>query len=150
MHIHFVCSGNVFRSRLAEAYLRSKELAGITASSSGTRAGKHPNGPVSWITALLLKIDQLVPFMTESWQQSTTELFEAADLIVFMLPEHYKWAQDVAGYDGDNYEIWGIEDFTTECSSRKFNLCHVIEVERAEGIFSKIKSKVDELVTRLA
>lgn len=38
--IHFVCRGNNFRSRLAEAYLNSKKLPGIKVISSGIEAEK--------------------------------------------------------------------------------------------------------------
>ena len=36
MKIHFICRGNVLRSLIAETYVRSLNLDGVTASSSGT------------------------------------------------------------------------------------------------------------------
>jgi protein-tyrosine-phosphatase len=41
MIIHFICRGNSFRSIIAEAYLRSLQLAGLNAMSSGTTAAAH-------------------------------------------------------------------------------------------------------------
>lgn len=38
MVVHFICRGNTFRSVMAEAYLRSLALPGVTVISSGTVA----------------------------------------------------------------------------------------------------------------
>ena len=35
MTIHFICTGNIYRSRLAEAYCASKRVAGLCVLSSG-------------------------------------------------------------------------------------------------------------------
>ena len=73
MHIHFVCSGNTYRSRLAEAYLRSMDKKPNTkVSSSGIIADKSKpeNGPVNWYTMRLMKRNDLIKYM--SWQQTQT------------------------------------------------------------------------------
>lgn len=41
MVIHFICRGNTFRSIIAEAYLKSLKIKGITVLSSGTVADEH-------------------------------------------------------------------------------------------------------------
>jgi protein-tyrosine-phosphatase len=38
MRVHFVCTGNLYRSRMAEAYLRSKAIPGLEVTSSGVLA----------------------------------------------------------------------------------------------------------------
>jgi protein-tyrosine-phosphatase len=41
MIIHFVCRGNSFRSIIAEAYLKSLQIKGLSVISSGTTAAAH-------------------------------------------------------------------------------------------------------------
>lgn len=41
MVVHFICRGNAFRSLLAEAYLKSLKLEGVTVFSSGTVAKQY-------------------------------------------------------------------------------------------------------------
>lgn len=41
MNIHFVCRGNAFRSIIAEAYLNSLQIPGVTVMSSGTVASQN-------------------------------------------------------------------------------------------------------------
>lgn len=40
MNIHFVCRGNILRSVIAEAHLKSLNLEGITVISSGTNVNR--------------------------------------------------------------------------------------------------------------
>jgi len=45
--IHFVCTGNVYRSRLAEVYCASMSISGIRVISSGIAAGLDDDAPIS-------------------------------------------------------------------------------------------------------
>ena len=79
MHIHFVCSGNSYRSRLAEAYLKSVLVdKTIIVSSSGTEAEKHrlKNGPICWYAMRLMKRNNLIPFMSWKERQTTSQILK--------------------------------------------------------------------------
>jgi len=109
VEIHFVCAGNAYRSRLAEALLNSLGLPGVRATSSGTIAAENLNGPVSWTALRLLKRNQLIPFMSPRWTQTTPELLAAADLVVFMEPAI--WAHCLAAFAfGGAFEVWDVPD----------------------------------------
>jgi len=85
MHIHFVCSGNSYRSRLAEAYLKFKLVSKeIEVSSSGIRAEgyKFDNGPICWYAMRLMKRNALIEFMSWQQQQTTKELLSGVDLLI--------------------------------------------------------------------
>ena len=45
--VHFVCNGNIFRSRLAEAYAKSLGLGQLEISSSGVVAANYPPDSLS-------------------------------------------------------------------------------------------------------
>ncbi len=47
MLILFVCMGNSYRSRLAEAYMNSLGLPGIVVGSAGVFAAENLNGPIT-------------------------------------------------------------------------------------------------------
>ena len=89
VRVHFVCTSNTFRSRLAEVYLRSKKIPNIKVSSSGVTANENPNGPITWYAARLVKKHSLIPFLPQAWTQSTPKLFKEADIIVFMDEKHH-------------------------------------------------------------
>src|SRR5215510_2640772 len=95
MHVHFVCTGNAYRSRLAEAYLRAQQLEGVSVSSSGIRAriGYRYNGPISWYALRLLQREGLLSFVSKRSRQTTRKDLCKAQLVIFMQPHHYAWVR---------------------------------------------------------
>jgi protein-tyrosine-phosphatase len=143
MHIHFICTGNVYRSRLAEAYFKSvTQNTSFTASSSGIIAAtnKYNDGPICWYAMRLLKLNKLVPFMSWSEQQTTTELVGKVDLIIGMSQTHVNYCRNDLGYIHKPFEVWNIEDL----GQTEQDL-----ISLTEQTYSKITSKVDDLVARL-
>src|SRR5579884_1222753 len=113
MHIHFVCRGNAYRSRLAEAYLRSQQLPGVIVSSSGIEAASHAhtvNGPIAWVAQRIIQRNGLVPFMSFLPIQTTPELLNSADLVIFMEEAHEIYAREQFGYTGERFQVWHIPD----------------------------------------
>lgn len=143
MKVHFVCTGNTFRSRLAEAYLNSKILPRISVSSSGVDAGKDISGPVNWYTQRIIEQRGLVKSEKDSWTQTTAEILDNQDLIVFMQKWHYDQSVERFDYGGKNYEIWDIEDMVNPNSKPDAST-----IAFTEGVYKKIKSKVDDLIAR--
>lgn len=110
MKIHFVCTGNVYRSRLAEAWCASRQIPGIEVSSSGVAAGRESPAPISpWAVAELDR-HGLSPFAAKHWQRTTREVVEASDVVVFMEPEHHDFCRDWLEPARQRFEIWEIED----------------------------------------
>src|SRR3972149_10211448 len=150
-HVHFVCTGNAYRSRLAEAYLKSKQPGHITASSSGIKATENYNGAITWYAARLAFNQGLIDFLKHKWTQTSESHFKRADLVVFMNQEHCDFSKKVLGFSGSNYEIWEIPDlshlgFNLELSSAEDDLRRI---KATEQTFADIRKRVDDLITRL-
>ncbi len=150
-HIHFVCSGNAYRSRMAETYLVSKQIPKITVSSSGLEADKHraANGPICWYALHVLQKYQLLPYLPKPTStQTRTQDLKAADLVIFMKDGHYQAALEKHRFAG-LYEIWDIpdiNDFGIELNTPSWIPAKIIPI--AEETFDKIKAKVDILVKK--
>jgi len=90
MTIHFICTGNIYRSRLAEAYCASKGTPGVRVLSSGIGATLHRGIPIAPYAERMLREHGLERFAAPSWQQTTAALVRASDVLVFMEREHYR------------------------------------------------------------
>lgn len=153
MHIHFVCSGNTFRSRLAEAYLKSKNIRGLRVTSSGVKAHENKNGPITWYAARLIKHHDLVHFMSHGWTRTTQEFLKDADIVIFMDKKHHHHGQKDLGFSGKRYEIWNIPDLGDLGLKGETGDTHKEDLDRiraSDKIYEKIKRKVDKLFSALS
>jgi protein-tyrosine-phosphatase len=153
MILHLVCTGNTFRSRLAEAYVKSvfdkKGIKDITVVSSGINAEHNTHGPISWYALRILFNEGLVKYMAPSWTQTTKENIEKAGFVVFMTKWHYEQALSQYKAEPKNYVILDIEDVSPgQILYRKIN--HIsadLEIMRqTEVVYREIKKKIDKLV----
>lgn len=142
MTIHFVCLGNVYRSRLAETYLNSKGLKDIKAVSSGINAAENENRPISWLTQRLFEVYKLVPFETAYWTQTSKIILDSADLTVFFSNEYYEFCVRNYGYSSKNFEVWEIKDLDGTIVD------HMEKIKETEATFGLIRQKVDDLIER--
>ena len=94
MTIHFICTGNIYRSRLAEAYCASKRVTGLRVLSSGIGTKLNRGFLIASYAARVLSERGIERFAAPSWQQTTTALVRASDVLVFMEPEHYSFCKD--------------------------------------------------------
>src|SRR5689334_8962489 len=151
MHIHFVCTGNVYWSRLAECYLKSKQLPELIVSSSGTEAEKHYpiNGPISWIAMRLIKRHRLIPFLKHMPETTTQEMLTQADLIIFLAHGHYEYAKEHLSYAKTNYQIWHVPDLGEFSDAESLLQGEKRMHEMSEKTFEEIQQKVDLLMKLL-
>lgn len=143
MHIHFVCTGNAYRSRLAEAYLKSKQIPNIIVTSSGTEAEKHALhiGPISWEAMRLLKQNHLIPFMKLASEKTTPDALKQADILIFFEEEHKIFAETMVPLQNKMYHIWEIPDIVgTDIAGNDMQ-----RIQASEKTFAMIQQKVDEL-----
>lgn len=150
LHVHFVCSGNVFRSRLAEALLRSLEVPHLLVSSSGVTAQKNTDGPLTWFAARLFKRHNLVQHMSSFWVQTTPEILSDVDRVIVMNKESVNELNRLSKAPVA-HEVWNVLDmkdfgFTSDDLSDE-ELVRAIHV--SEEIFETIKKNVVALANTI-
>jgi protein-tyrosine-phosphatase len=148
MHIHFVCSGNTNRSRLAEAYLNSKKIKDLQASSSGIFADKDKNSNITFFAKKILKTAGILSFTSKSWQKTTKRILRSVDLVVFMKRLHFDYVKNELGFVPKNYYIWNIEDVPDNLTGDKLKIKQ-LKLALDEEIFIYIKKAVDKLLKDL-
>jgi len=145
MRIHFVCSGNTNRSRMAEAYLKSKNISGIKVSSSGIYATHNLNGSLSKYAQTVLKEYNILDYASIAWIQTTKEILESADLVIFMSDRQFEFCRNELKCIPKEYFIWNIGDvnFNPRGDNQEEQK---IKTKEDEDIFQQVKRKVDELI----
>jgi protein-tyrosine-phosphatase len=141
MTIHFICTGNIYRSRLAEAYCAFKGVPGLSVSSSGIGTKLNRGIPIASYAVRVLSERGLEHFAASSWQQTTAALVRASDVLVFMEREHYSFCEDWLDPVRQWVEIWDIPDV------RQVDAAQIMtEVEQT---FAMIRQRTDMLLTAL-
>lgn len=110
MKIHFICRGNIYRSRIAEAYTRYlTEGKNISVSSSGIEADRT-EAEISPLTLAYLESEGLDQYISDLNLQTTQELLDNADVLAFMNDSVYKDAIDMFDVQQNKTEVWHIPD----------------------------------------
>ena len=145
--ILFICTGNIYRSRLAQAYLISKELPNLKVLSSGTQATIQHKGPITWYALRLLYRHNLLPFMAPSWTQFSPFQLNKADITIFIGKNNFelcqKWLSDSA-----KCEVWDFPDFEDkDLNGKPLDIKRETEgILVSEKVFSLITKSVDKLI----
>jgi protein-tyrosine-phosphatase len=108
MIVHFVCIGNTYRSRLAEAWFNVLGVPGWRAVSSGVRAARNLSGPIDRYTAGVLRENGLAG--KEWWTQTTKEGLVESDIVVFMHQECLDLCREYLKFVPKQYLVWDIVD----------------------------------------
>lgn len=141
VRIHFICTGNLYRSRLAEAYCASRRIPGLHVSSSGIAAGATGDAAISPHAADILAHHDLGPYAAERWQRTTQALVQASDIIVFMESGHRHFCADWIDPARQRIEVWEIEDIGPADLARIS--------EKVKLTFERIRHHTDTLLASL-
>lgn len=133
---------------MAEAYLKSKQIPGIEVSSSGIYATHNLSGSLSEYARFALAEAGILSFVSEHWQETTRDLLEQADIVVFMDQKHYDFCANELGYVPKKYYIWNILDveYNPAGDNREQMNEKIIEDEE---IYTSITKQVDELIKEI-
>ncbi|HSX43445.1 MAG TPA: NUDIX domain-containing protein [Candidatus Saccharimonadales bacterium] len=112
--VHFVCRGNLYRSRLAAAYARTLFDDRFHVSSSGieaTLSATRTSAPYAQATAKTHGLDYEI---MRPKTQTTNDILNAADVIVFMNKDVYNQARHDFEFDARKAQVWHVADMTPE------------------------------------
>jgi len=141
MTIHFICTGNIYRSRLAQAYCASRGVPGIRVVSSGTGTALNGGVPIASYAARMLRTHGLEPFAAPAFAQTTAELVGSSDVLVFMESEHCEFCRDWIDPLRQRIEIWHIPDIGAVGPDEI--------MPKVEATFAKIREQTDRLLATL-
>ena len=143
MIIHFICTGNIYRSRLAEAYWKSKGVSGLDVVSSGIKTTLNGGLPIASYAADILRAYGLERFAAPSWQQTTAALVQASDVLVFMEREHHHFCMNWVDARRQKFEIWDIADVGSDVALADL-------MTKVERTYATTRRQTDSLLVKLA
>jgi len=149
MIVHFVCSGNSFRSRLAEAYLKSLDIPGIEVMSSGANTQLDSYRFITPYAALLLKKYGLEKYASKDKIQLTQARLDAGDITVCVNRDVYHECLEHGLKMPLRTYVWDIQDVEILSRADQIMLDNHEILPLTEEIFQKIEKHVDELVAFL-
>jgi protein-tyrosine phosphatase len=132
MRVLFVCSGNAFRSPVAEALLR-KLRPDIQVDSAGINAAI----PISEEARKYLAKENADSFIKKFPESLDSKQLSQYDLIVTMESKHKKAVLSKCPQCEDKTVVWKIED------------PYFLPINSTEEIFNQIRQKVKELADLL-
>ncbi len=142
MKVHFICRGNVFRSMVAETYLRSLHIPNVETSSSGTIVSLHNPQERQFFenTMNLLKHHGIDQYAKDTSHQLIQNRVDGQDIVVCMNQRVIDEASLIVTLPPDTLN-WNIVDIgegnRTEEDKRE---------QYEEEIYQEITALVDKLV----
>ncbi len=132
MEILFVCSGNAYRSPVAEALMK-KFKPEVEADSAGT----NPVIPISEVAKEFLARENAVKYLKSTPEGLDMKNLRKYELIVAMEPQHRHVLLKMCPECEAKIVVWNIED------------PYFLPKGGAEKVFQQIKQKVKELANSL-
>lgn len=145
MVVHFICRGNVFRSLIAEAYLKSLGLPSVQVLSSGTVADFYREGNKANLqrTLQFLETHNLTKFVPNhrAHQLDQTRL-DGGDITICMNRIAYDEERQNLTFPTDTI-VWEVDDVGESGHNPTTDQQHT---DFREETYQQIAHKVDELV----
>ncbi len=141
--IHFVCRGNIYRSRLAQAYLGSMKGAEWDVSSSGIGADQQAHILTSPWAIATARQHGILASLGSVKTQTTSQLLQASSIIVFMGEDVYKEAKQRYEFNDALSVVWRVKD-------RQDWPKKMPDRQKRQGTFQQIMRHVNQLIDQLS
>lgn len=132
MKVLFVCSGNAYRSPVAEALLKK-----FRPDTKVDSAGTNPAIPISAEASKYLAREDAEDFLKEAPEGLDTKPLAEYDLIVAMKPRHKDAVSSRCPECAEKTKVWNIDD------------PYFLPQGSAEKVFHQIKDQILELAESL-
>ena len=133
---------------MAQAYFNSLSVPHWQATSSGIKASRNLMGPISWYTKTFLEKHNLLSFTESGWKQTTKELLEESDYVIFMQEAYFTYCVEQFKYIPYSYESWEVLDLDELLTKEEISN-EETAFEGVQKIFSEIKKNIDKFVATL-
>jgi protein-tyrosine-phosphatase len=152
--IHFVCNGNLYRSRTAEAIWKRDYAHLASASSSGIKrdVSRPKYGAFTWPAAYIQYNYELTPYFAQDSRQTTLELLQDQDLIVIMYPTIAEvFAERYPGFDNTTVlEIPDLNDSPDFSTKRTSDQQTLWIAHHADNTYRSIQEQLQAIVDTFA
>jgi protein-tyrosine-phosphatase len=145
MVVQFICRGNAFRSIIAEAYLRSRQVPGVVVRSSGTRAAqdKADNAGNHLKTLAILEAHGTAQFAKKEYGENTSQAaLDTSDIVIFMDKIARDEARATLQLPAKTY-VWDIADMDPSVTTSEARHAY------REKAYRQITGRVDEFLAML-
>jgi protein-tyrosine-phosphatase len=145
MVIQFICRGNAFRSIIAEAYLKSLKIPGVSVLSTGTVASQYKaqNSTNFPRTLALLKMHGIEQYAKDHYADDIKQsLLDESDIVICLNKIAYDEAASSFKLPEKTY-VWDVVDLSEE------GRIATTEEERdayMEDVYDEIVNNVNRLV----
>jgi 8-oxo-dGTP pyrophosphatase MutT (NUDIX family)/protein-tyrosine-phosphatase len=145
--IHFVCRGNLYRSRLAAAYASTLLDGRFVVTSSGIEADLNTaTKTAATYTQATAKKHRLAHEIKKHKTQTTDQLLQDADVVVFMNKDVYDQALRDYDFDPRKALAWHVADITPEAAAHARSIgTEQALVDAAAHTYAHITQLVNEL-----
>lgn len=131
--------GNVHRSRLAEAYARSRMPQEWQVTSSGLRSATYPPTYLTPWARILGRQHEISQWFSPSTTQTSTTILNRNDIIVFMSKDVYEEAMQKYDVNRLKCLVWNIKDREDWGETLRLR-------DKRRRTFNVIKRHVDQLI----
>jgi protein-tyrosine-phosphatase len=145
MIVHFICRGNAFRSIIAEAYLNSLQIKGLSIASSGTTAALDKEGNLADYEATLdiLEKHGMRSFAKADYgDQLTQSRLEQLDIAVCMNQLVYNECLQLVNFPVAPL-VWSVADIG---EPGRIPVTELDRVIYREEVYGEIVENVDQLI----
>jgi 8-oxo-dGTP pyrophosphatase MutT (NUDIX family)/protein-tyrosine-phosphatase len=151
LHVHFICRGNVYRSRIAAEYLDSMKVPGVVVSSSGIEANRNERAAIAHLPVSIAQAAGESSWDNFGWLQTSQELLDNSDMLVFLNADIAEQAAADYSFVPEKAETWDVANLDEALAKSHTSQSDLSAAEAEIALtIQRIHTLVDGLVHDIA